>query len=355
LKIPHDIHRILDANANRAREALRVMEEYVRFVQNDPAGNALLKQCRHDLAEAMKLFNADDLLTARDTPGDVGTQITTSSETRRSTTEDVFTASAKRLTEALRALEEYGKLVSTDAAARFEALRYRAYDIEQRVRLRGDRSARFARVCLYVIITESLCTADWLTTATRVLAGGADCLQLREKDLDDGELLARARQLTALCREHGAMFIMNDRPDLARLAGADGVHVGQTDMSVADARRILGPDRLIGVSTHNPAQLADALTAAPDYVAVGPMYDSATKPQPHVPGPDLLQQALARTEIPIVAIGGITPARAGDLAAIGATCLCICSAVISQKDPEQAARSLKKQMSRSRDAASTVS
>lgn len=351
----NDIHRILDANANRAREALRVMEEYVRFVQNDPAGNALLKQCRHDFAEAISLFNAQELLAARDTPGDVGTRITTAAETRRSTGDDVFTASAKRLTEALRALEEYGKLVNTEAAGRFEALRYRVYDVEQRIRMRGDRAASFARVRLYVIITKSLCSADWLTTATHAIAGGANCLQLREKSLDDGELLHRARQLAALCREHSAMFIVNDRPDIARLAGADGVHLGQTDMTVADARRILGPDRLIGVSTHNPNQLAEALVADPDYVAVGPMYASATKPQDHIPGPDLLRQAVAQTKIPVVAIGGITSDRTAELAEAGTRCVCVCSAVISQKDPEQAARSFCERMKHSPDTTSAIS
>ncbi len=350
-----DIYRILDANANRAREALRVMEEYVRFIQNDPAGNALVKQCRHDFAEAMKQLDPDTLLASRNTPGDVGTSIKTLAETQRASPEQVFTANAKRLTEALRALEEYGKLVSPEAARYFERLRYRAYEIEQHVRMRGERSARFAGVRLYVILTESLCSGGWLDTAEAAIAGGAGCLQLREKQLEDGDLLDRARRLSRLCRDRNVLFIVNDRPDIARRCDADGVHLGQTDMSVADARRVLGPDRLIGVSTHTPDQFDRALTPSPDYIAVGPMFPSETKPQDHVPGPELLAHAVARTDTPIVCIGGITENRIETLIEHGGSCVCVCSAIIADNHPEQATRALISRMNRSPDRESTVS
>lgn len=344
------VARILDANLNRAREALRVIEEYARFVQDDPVGCEWVKNLRHDLAgcvrgltertDAAVPLQEDALLAARDTPGDVGTFIRTASEQHRADARDVCIAATKRLPEALRAVEEYGKTLDPGFAARIEAIRYRAYDLEQRLFLRGDRSARFARVRLYVLITEALCRGDWLETARQAIAGGADCLQLREKGLEDGELLARARRLRTLCREHEVVFILNDRPDIARLAEADGVHLGQTDMSIADARRILGPDRLIGVSTHNPEQFEAALAARPDYIAVGPMFASATKPQDHVPGPELAACACRQTRIPIVAIGGITAGRAGIIHQAGCRCVCVCSAVISASDVEQAARQI---------------
>jgi thiamine-phosphate pyrophosphorylase len=134
------------------------------------------------------------------------------------------------------------------------------------------------------------------------------------------------------------LLIVNDRPDVALLSGADGVHLGQTDLSVADARRVVGPDRLIGVSTHNPQQLQVAVDAEPDYIAVGPMFASTTKPQEHVPGAALLARAVQSTEIPIVPIGGITPENKGDLVEAGARCLCVCSGVIGSDDVERAAR-----------------
>jgi thiamine-phosphate pyrophosphorylase len=360
------IFRILDANFNRAREALRVMEDYARFVTEDPAGCEVVKRLRHDLAACIRRLPEGALLAARDTPGDVGTAISTASERHRTDAADVFTAAAKRLPEALRTIEEYAKTIDPSLSAAVEAIRYRAYDLEQRLALRCDRAARFARTRLYVLVTESLCVSPtrpplprgaqggvlgdqhanpppavpWLHVAQQAIAGGADCIQLREKSLDDGERLTRARQLAALCRQHGVLFIINDRPDLAVLADADGVHLGQTDMPLKDARRIIGPNRLIGLSTHNPQQLRDAIAAAPDYIAVGPMFDTTTKPQDHIAGPDLLALAARETDIPIVPIGGITAHHAGILVSAGAKRLCVCSAVIGAEDPQLAVRQL---------------
>ena len=338
--MPKGIYRIIDANSNRAREALRVMEDYARFVLDDPAGSEAVKVFRHDLAACLRRLPAEELPAARDVGGDVGTVISTEAERQRDGVRDVFVAAAKRLPEALRTLEEYGKTFDTRFATEVEALRYRSYELEQRLMLRADRAARMARVRLYVIVTESLCRGDWLEVTSRAIDGGADCVQLREKGLQDGDLLARARSMAAVCRKRGVLFIVNDRPDLAVLSNADGVHLGQTDMRARDARRIIGPARLIGLSTHTPEQLREAITDTPDYIAVGPMFASTTKPQDHVPGPDLLALALRETQIPIVPIGGIDAACAASLRAAGAHCVCVCSAVIGATDPANAARAL---------------
>jgi thiamine-phosphate pyrophosphorylase len=339
--LSRDVARIIDANLNRAREALRVMEDYARFVLDDPAGCAVLKQLRHDMRECVECIPTGELLAARNTPGDVGTRISTQAERSRSDCRDVFTAAAKRLSEALRTIEEYAKTFDADLSADFEALRYRAYDAEQRFMVRGPRSVRFAKVRLYVLITASMCRRDWLETAEAAIAGGADCIQLREKSMDDSELLSRARQLAGLCRERGALFIVNDRPDIAVLSDADGVHLGQTDMAPVDARRVLGPERLIGLSTHTPGQFRAAVRAGPDYIAVGPMFASGTKPQEDIPGPPLLSLAVSETSIPIVPIGGITPDNAGILKEAGAQRLCVCAAVIDSQDPRAAAGALR--------------
>ncbi len=336
------VARIIDANFNRAREAIRVMEDYARFIENDPAGCEAAKRLRHELAAVYHQMPVDELLAARDTSNDVGTVISTPAERTREDIRSVFTAAAKRLPEALRTIEEYTKTFDPTLAGRLEAMRYRAYELEQRLALRSRRSARFARVGLYVLVTEALCRGDWRQTTIDAIAGGAGCVQLREKDLEDGDLLARAREMGALCREHGALFVVNDRPDIAVLAGADGVHLGQTDMSVAEAQRIVGADRLIGVSTHNPEQLRAAVAAQPDYIAVGPMFDSTTKPQEHVPGPALLAKAIRETEIPVVAIGGITPANLHLLTDLGGRCVAVCSAVIGQADVRRACEAFAK-------------
>lgn len=338
------VARIIDANFNRAREALRVMEDYVRFVHDDPGACEAAKKLRHDLAGCLCCFPSDELLAARDTPGDVGTVITTASEQSRQDLRAVCVAAAKRLPEALRTIEECTKTIDASVAERIEALRYRAYELEQRVLLRSQRAARFAGVRLYVLITEALCRRPWLETAKLAIAGGAGCLQLREKSIEDGELLERATAFVRLCRDHDCLAIVNDRPDIALLADADGVHLGQTDMPAPAARRIVGPDRLIGVSTHTPAQFDAALACCPDYLAVGPMFASSTKPQDHVPGPELLSYARSRTDTPIVAIGGITADNLPVLKGAGASCACVCSAVIADPDPASAIRRLRGQL-----------
>ena len=324
--------RILDANFNRVREALRVIEDYARFVQNDPVGCELIKHLRHDLASCFRQLPGERLIAARNTPSDVGTSIFTASEQCRADARDVCIAATKRLPEALRTLEEYGKTIDPSFAAAIEAIRYRVYDLEQRILLRGDRSARFAQVRLYLIITQRYCTRDWLETAQEAIAAGVDCIQLREKDFEGAELLARARQLGELCRQHDVLFFVNDRPDIAVLADADGVHVGQTDLPAREARKIIGPDRLIGISTHSDEQFAAALTCGADYIAVGPMFQSTTKPQLYVPGPELLARAVRQTDIPLVPIGGITPENLDEIKQAGARRVCVCSAITAAHD-----------------------
>lgn len=332
-----DLLRIIDANFNRSREALRVMEEYARFVLDDRAATEQLKSLRHELTAAINaMAPVGQRLAARDTPGDVGTDLTVSTEQRRADALAVFDSAAARLAESLRALEEFGKVIDTQAAARLEACRYRSYELGSRLAFVGRRHRRLREARLYVLVTESLCRRSAMETIEQVARAGADIVQLREKGLQDGELLRRATQATLICRSCDALFIVNDRPDIALLSKADGVHVGQDDLPVASVRRIVGPDVLIGLSTHKLQQFEAALRQQPDYVAVGPMFDSATKPQEHIAGPALLAKAAAQTELPIVAIGGINAENIAQLQPCRSFCAAVCSAVISDADPAAA-------------------
>ena len=304
-----NVLRLLDANANRAREGLRVIEDYARFVLNDDPLCFDLKQLRHDLSTATARFAARSILY-RDTPGDVGTTRSTPDENRRDSLDQVIVAAGKRLGEALRTLEEYAKTDDPRSASLLELIRYRFYDLERRVALTLRSANRFAQVRLYVLITERLCARPWLDTAKLALQGGADALQLREKELPAGELLRRARQLTQLCREHHALCIINDRPDIALLAGADGVHVGQDDLPADQARRLIGPDFLLGVSTHHLDQARAAQLSGADYLGVGPVFPSQTKPRDILPGLEYARQVARQIPLPAVAIAGITPDNA---------------------------------------------
>lgn len=340
-----DAARIIDANANRAREALRVMEDAARFLLDDAALAGELKSLRHDLRSALEALpiDAGALLAARDTPGDVGVGVSTPAERARGTTVDVAAAAGKRLTEALRSIEEAAKtLHPAEAAAGGEVgrLRYRAYDAEKRLML-ALAAPRAAQWRLCVILTESLCVRPWLDVARAALDAGADCLQLREKSLDSRELLARARALLALVREHAgpggrrAAIIINDRPDIALLAGADGVHVGQTDLAVTDVRRLAGFGLLVGVSTATIEQARAALRDGASYCGVGPMFPTSTKHKDVISGPGYLREYLAHDPPlpPHLAIGGVNESTIGDLAAVGVRGAAVSSAVCGAADP----------------------
>jgi len=335
------ILRILDANFNRAGEGLRVLEEHARMVLGHPGMSQRAKDLRHELAAVRARIPASALLSARDVNADVGTSITTAAEINRADTESVATAAARRAAEALRCIEEYGKSVDAILAAAVEKIRYACYTLERDICLKSPAWQRLQSARLHVLISESLCGGPWLDVADRAIAGGADVLQLREKSLPDRELTARGRQLRELTRQRGALFAMNDRPDLARLMEADIVHVGQDDLSVAEARAIAGPGILVGKSTHDAAQIEAALHEAPDYLAVGPMFESRTKPGSRVAGPELLRQALTQCAGPIVAIGGIDAATMGQLPADARVQIAVCQAVIATADPAAAAQTLK--------------
>lgn len=333
--------RIVDVNLNRAREALRVIEDYARFALDDADAAAAVKCCRHQLRDLAAGFGPRELLAARDIANDVGRDAKTPAELQRLSPEAVVQAAFGRLAEATRSLGEYAKLsAAPPSAAAAERLRYAGYELEQRIVLRGVLRARFRSVRLYVLLTESLCRGDWLKTAEAAIAGGAGCLQLREPHLPDAELLARAGRLRELTARHGVLLAINNRPDIARLARADIVHVGQDDLSVRDARRIAGAATLVGKSTHTLEQFEVALAEQPDYIAVGPMYQSSTKPQQHIAGPQTLAEAARRTQLPLVAIGGITRENIRSIVAAGATCVAVCAAVLQAADPQEAVRTI---------------
>ena len=332
--------RLFDANANRAREALRVLEDYARFVLDHDALCAELKQLRHDLTAAVGPHLPMAILH-RNTPGDVGTTITTATEGRRADLADVVTAAGKRLGEAVRSLEEYAKTFNAATAVALEAIRYRFYAVEQRLLATLRPAGRFAAVRLYVLITESACRGPWLATAEAAILGGADALQLREKSLDGSELLARARSFVALCRRHNVISIINDRPDVVLLAGADGVHVGQDDLPAVDVRRLLGPDQIVGVSTHELAQAERAVTDGADYVGVGPVFRSSTKPRDIAPGLPYAAAVAAKVKIPAIAIAGITADNVEQVMATGVNGVAVTAAVTGAADARAAAAGLK--------------
>jgi thiamine-phosphate diphosphorylase len=202
----------------------------------------------------------------------------------------------------------------------------------------------FSEVRLYVLITESCCRRPWLQAAEEVLRGGADCLQLREKSLDGGELLRRARDLVALCRRYNKLCIINDRPDIAILSGADGVHVGQDDLPATEVRKLIGPDKILGVSTDRIDQAKQAVLDGADYVGVGPIFKSGTKPRDLVAGLEYARQAASQIPIPAVAIAGITAANVDEVLATGIRAVAVTAAALDSDEPKGAIEALREKL-----------
>lgn len=335
-----DRARIVDASANRAREALRMVEDYARFALDDAGLSARLKQCRHELRAALAYLPADWLAAARETTRDVGTNIVASDEHQRRSLRDLVAANCKRAEEALRTLEECAKTENAFAARQLQTIRYEVYSIE-RLLLVGERaSTRLRDVRLYWLVDPDTCckALDWMVA--EAVAGGVGMIQLRDKASSDRDLLALARDLRQWTRAAGALFIINDRPDLARLVQADGVHVGQDDLPVKEARRIVGPDALIGVSTHTIEQARAAVAAGADYLGVGPVFPSKTKAFAAFPGIEFVRQATAEIRLPAFCIGGIGCGNLDQVLEAGGTRVAVSAAISSDREPRTAAAGL---------------
>ncbi len=200
---------------------------------------------------------------------------------------------------------------------------------------------------LYVILDRSVARGRSLSELLEsVLAGGCRMVQLREKTMPLAELYPIAQAMSRRCRELGALFVVNDRADLAVAAGAGGLHLGQDDLPAAAARRVLRPGMILGISTHDPEQARRALAAGADYIAVGSMFPTGTKPGFQLVGPELIARIRSEIPVPLVGIGGITPDNVETVIASGADGVAVISAVCAAPDPESTTRHLLDRLAR---------
>lgn len=332
--------RVIDASLNRAAEGLRVVEDYVRFMLDEPVLTEEAKTLRHDLAAAISDFDLDELLAARDTRGDVGVQIKTEAESTRVDPQAVLHANVHRAAQALRSLGEYSKIIAPEAAQSFETIRYRAYQLETTIAASRAGAARLEGARLYVLVDGRDSQESFTSFVDGLLTAGVHAIQLRDKILSDREVVSRGRALRERITRFGArtLFILNDRPDLAVLCDADGVHVGQEELTVADARKIVGPRKLVGVSTHSLDQARQAVLDGANYIGVGPTFPSATKEFAEFPGVALLKDVAAATRLPAFAIGGITLDNLDRVLATGIGRAAVSGAIASAADPAEAVR-----------------
>jgi thiamine-phosphate pyrophosphorylase len=214
----------------------------------------------------------------------------------------------------------------------------------------SDRRARLAVARLYLVCDANPGGRALPEVIHPAIAGGVDVVQLRDKELGDEELVAVANAAHALCERLGALLIVNDRPLVARESGADGLHVGQDDMAVAEARAIVGPDLLLGLSTHAPVEIDAAAPAADDgtplvdYIGVGPVHETPTKAGRPAVGVELVEYAAEHAAVPFFAIGGLDSSNLGEVLDAGATRVVVLRAIADAEEPETAARALREML-----------
>jgi len=332
------VYRILDANLDRAREGLRIIEEWCRFGLNHAQFTAECKQLRQELAR----WHTDAIRSTRDTPGDPGTHLTHPQEECRTDVQHVLQANFCRIEEALRVLEEYGKLDAPEMSHSCKQMRYQVYTLESQL-IGYQRHQLLARSPLYLVTSPH---ENLLSVVEAALQGGLTLVQYRDKEVDDVTRLHQAEKLRHLCHRYDALFIMNDRVDLALAVDADGVHLGQQDVPIAFARQLLGSQRLIGRSTTNPEEMQRALQEGADYIGVGPVYETPTKVGKAAAGLDYVRYAKDHASLPWFAIGGIDTTNLTDVLSAGAEKVAVVRAIMQAEDPTLITQYFVSQLSR---------
>ncbi len=339
--------RVLDANANRAGEGLRTLEDIARLVHEDAAAAAWLKQLRHVLADGLAMLDRSQRLQTRSTRGDAGTAVHAPREQQREDVASIVTAACERVLQSLRNLEEFSKLCSTSAGGALKQLRYDAYDVLAKLELRwlaGHILRDNQR--LYLLLDCSLPLDSFHAQLGRLADAGVDLFQLRDKQAEGARLMQYARAAVDALHNRPAQLIVNDRVDVALASGAAGVHLGQDDLSLADAQRIAQSRLWIGISTHSLAEAIEAEQGGADYIGCGPTFPSQTKHFTQFAGPEFLREVAAHVSIPAFALGGVDHENLQQVLDANFQRIAVSGAILGAKNPEQAARELKERLMR---------
>ena len=332
------IYRILDANLDRAREGLRIIEEWCRLGLNH---QPLAEECK-DIRQELARWHSWELRQARDTPGDVGINLSHPQEEARESIQQLLQANLCRSQEALRVLEEYSKLYEPNMATACKQLRYRVYTIESTL-FNNYRQQQLHNAPLYLVTSPE---PELLKTVEAALKGGLNLLQYRDKSGKDSDRLEKAHQLCQLCHRYKALFIVNDRVDIALAVDADGVHLGQNDAPVTFARELLGSHKIIGRSTTNKQELNRAIAEGADYVGVGPFYETPTKPGKAAASTEYIDYVKAKCPVPWFAIGGINLNNLDAVLTTGAQRIAVVRAIMQAEQPTQVTRQFLAQLIR---------
>jgi thiamine-phosphate pyrophosphorylase len=335
--------RIIDVNINRSTEALRVLEEIARFYLDNRDFSEKLKNIRHSISTEADLAYME-LLKSRDTVNDVGVNILNPSD--RKGIASIFKANFKRLEQSLRVLCEYSQAIGLNLDI-FEKARYETYTLEKEMFEQLSTKLNKYRLKdkkLYLVTNSEAFQDDnkFLDAVASALKGGVQIVQLREKHSNAKRIIELGKKIRELCSLYDAIFIINDRVDVANIVKADGVHLGQDDIDIKSAREILGQDFIVGISTHSPEQAQKAVEDGADYIGVGPVFETPTKPGRKSVGLEYVSWASENVNIPWFAIGGINLENVTDVVKAGASRIAVVRAIINAESPELASNAFLK-------------
>ncbi|MDY6893602.1 MAG: thiamine phosphate synthase [Chloroflexota bacterium] len=333
--------RILDANLNRIGEGLRLLEDISRFTLNDSELSKQLKSLRHALLPKDRSLQGK-LLNARQAEQDVGAFLNEDGEAQRPDVASLVRANSLRIQQSLRVLEEITKVPGQDFGLEWETLkhaRFTLYELEKTIVLKLSRHDRISRISgLYLILdTQALRGKNEIEVARQSIQGGATIIQLRDKMRTKSELVPMAQELKKMC-QFNALFIVNDYLDIALASDADGLHLGQEDLPLPVARRLLPADMILGCSTATLEEALQAQEQGADYIAVGAMYPTPSKTDIRLAGIETLRQVKEQVSVPVVAIGGINEDNVAEVINAGADAVAIISAVLHADDVNEASK-----------------
>ena len=328
---PNDnrIAQLIDANLDRAREGLRVMEDWCRFGLKRNDFSIQIKDWRQQLGAHHHNIYRRARLTSNDPAMGISHQL----QKVRSTPEAIFIANSSRVQEALRVIEEFTRLTDPNLCRIATKIRYETYEIEIKVlnTSEGINKRKALKDCSIYLITTN--RSDLENVVLQALKAGVKIVQYREKFLQDKEKISQAKCLASLCKKHNSLFIINDRIDIALAVDADGIHLGQEDIPTKIAREILGTEKIIGRSTHCLEDIKNAEKDGCDYIGIGPIFPSETKKQLNPIGIDYLRKGLNETLLPAFAIGGINSSNINKINQLNNLRIAVSDAVINSKDP----------------------
>lgn len=339
------IWRTLDASANRSAEAVRVLEDILRFCINDAFLSQEAKAIRHELAIIFSRKDLQARIRLRDVLRDVGVGATIAKTPPRTETRHIFAANAARASQSIRSLEECSRLVVPAVTAAFEQLRYRIYTLEKAAMTIILSQNRLADVSLCVLLDVDRPKTEFKTLVGQLLAAGVKMIQLRDKKANTAILCERTKIIKEQARQYAesttgkkCIVLINDRADVALAANADGVHLGKTDLPVNLARRVCGHEFIIGRTAHSIDEAKQAVLDGADYLGVGPCYPSNTKKFKEFATDSFLRDVSEEIRLPVFAIGGITSDNLDRLVRLGVKRVAVASSITNAADPGEESR-----------------